>query len=573
MARMVLVAPDGDRLPTRAEYNHTQPISRSKRRRPPVRNVAISQRSDGPAQWITYPDALASKLGADKTPTILRSIRFHSGPPQEDLQPIDVAGNPDYRIDPYLDPLPKRLVELRADLKTKMAEAMSAGDIEAVQRFDGLQRGAKTAANAVGYGNNIETNPTSHRKHQTQIVHLPDNNTFESQNKRTDHPGVWFHPLIGTLTAAGGRLLLALAMRLLRDIDGSYVFCDTDSLFIPAKQSAASDVEIPTLAWDQITEVADRFESLNPYDRRHVPGSILKIENLNYDITGELRTIECFAIASKRYALFTRTPDGRPEIVSDGDERKRSEHGLGHLLPPKPQSTNPEPTELGWKDEWWDQILHLELGLPHPEPDWFDLPAIGQLTITNPDELALFKTHNKDKPYPDQIKPFNFLITAHPHRLEGDHEAPGLLFAPYNRNPNEWLTITDWRYRNKPDPQTLRIRTRYPEYDIPGSVAVKTYRQYFDDYTLHPETKAAGADGQPCQPWATGLLQPRHIRATDPFARIGKETNRLADNPATNHTEDGSDYPESPRCDGCNEPLTGRKRKWCSEKCRKRPRN
>ncbi len=40
---------------------------------------------------------------------------------------------------------------------------------------------------------------------------------------------------------------------------------------------------ITALSWAEVQRIVDRFESLNPYDRKLVPGSILKIHKLNWD--------------------------------------------------------------------------------------------------------------------------------------------------------------------------------------------------------------------------------------------------------------------------------------------------
>jgi hypothetical protein len=87
---------------------------------------------------------------------------------------------------------------------------------------------------------------------------------------------------------------------------------------------------IRALSWDQVREIVDRFESLNPYDRDAVPGSILRIEDVNRGDDGKQREIHAYVISAKRYALFSIHRDGNREIL------KFSEHGLGQLLNPQP---------------------------------------------------------------------------------------------------------------------------------------------------------------------------------------------------------------------------------------------
>jgi hypothetical protein len=72
------------------------------------------------------------------------------------------------------------------------------------------------------------------------------------------------------------------------------------------------------------------------------------------------REVECYRIAAKRYGLLTRRPDGTPAIVTSADKKKRSEHGLGHLLPPN--APDPDISDRAWLDDGWEHLLHLELG-------------------------------------------------------------------------------------------------------------------------------------------------------------------------------------------------------------------
>ena len=158
-------------------------------------------------------------------------------------------------------------------------------------------------------------------------------------------------PLIATLVAGAGRLLLATAIRLVQDLGASWAFCDTDSLFIIATEHSklilcpggghstpTGQPAIKALAWDEVATIVDQFAALDPYDGAGHPKSILKIEDENYDpATERQREIECFAIA-KRYGLFTRRPDGTPAIVSSGDKKKRSRTRT--RAPPPTQGTD-----------------------------------------------------------------------------------------------------------------------------------------------------------------------------------------------------------------------------------------
>src|SRR5262249_46121147 len=158
--------------------------------------------------------------------------------------------------------------------------------------------------------------------------------------------------------------------------------------------------------WSEIAEVAKLLEPLNPYDKSVIPGSILEIEHENFDAgTNRQRKIECFAIAAKRYALFARDAEGRPELVGKAEKRRRAEHGLGPLLLP----TDPELGAGPALDEWWTHLLCTELGVPNPEPGWFAEEAIGRLTVTSRHEEQAFRAYNAGRPYAEGVRPWNFL--------------------------------------------------------------------------------------------------------------------------------------------------------------------
>jgi hypothetical protein len=218
---LVLIAPDGDRLPTRLNYarhNNQDPSHRSG-----SYNVGVPYRHGGPAQWYTLAHACASRLETGKAPKILAVLRFTAHGTQPGLRPIDIAGDPRYRVDPTTDDFIRRLVELRADVRAEHSQAQAAGDVSRAIELDAIQQAMKIIANAIAYGIGIELNPVEHRKGAWVTVHLPDETSYRTHKDRTEEPGRWFHPLIATLVAGAGRLLLAAAMRLVEDLGGSGV--------------------------------------------------------------------------------------------------------------------------------------------------------------------------------------------------------------------------------------------------------------------------------------------------------------------------------------------------------------
>ena len=258
---VVQIAPDGELLTTRAQYKPGSPIY----------NVALAHRY-GVDGWWTLADAIVAKLESndDQPPVVVRAIRFTPGPIQHGMRPINIAGQDDFKIDPYGEDFIQRLIELRAHAKIERDEAKGSGDPDA-ELWEAIQHGLKITANSVAYGIGIEFNTTTHRKPQKQVLHHTDGTSTEFMTKVTEREGSWFNPLIATLTAAGGRLLLAILIRLVRDAGGDYVYCDTDSLFITGLDPF------------QVQTIVSKFKRLNPYDPKLVSGSILKIESINYD--------------------------------------------------------------------------------------------------------------------------------------------------------------------------------------------------------------------------------------------------------------------------------------------------
>ena len=259
--------------------------------------------------------------------------------------------------------------------------------------------------------------------------------------------------------------------------------------------------------------ITERFSSLNPYERSVVPGSVLKTESENFDPeTKRQRQLYCFAISAKRYALFLLDENGLPTIT------KASEHGLGHLLNP----TDLDDKDRKWIPRVWLNIVRRALGLRTRPLPFEHLPAIGRVTISSPAVMRPLSRLNLDKPYSHQLKPFNFLLTCHvrafghPTGVDAEHFH---LIAPYESNPARW---TDLEWIDQYSGKSFRITTD-GHHGGRGIARVKTYREVFEEYEWHPESKCADAGGRPSDPQTVGLLQRRHVRIAG-LKYIGKES-------------------------------------------------
>ncbi len=84
-----------------------------------------------------------------------------------------------------------------------------------------------------------------------------------------EQPGSFYFPLLGALITAGGRSLLAMIERAVRDVGGTYLCCDTDSLTIVASKTGGP-VQMPdgaepinAVTWAQVDQIRNRFDLLH----------------------------------------------------------------------------------------------------------------------------------------------------------------------------------------------------------------------------------------------------------------------------------------------------------------------
>jgi len=284
---------------------------------------------------------------------------------------------------------------------------------------------------------------------------------------------------------------------------------------------------IKALSWTQVATIARRFEALKPYDRDAIPGSVLKIEDDNFDPkTKSQRQLWCLAISAKRYTLFLRDRDGEPALLREGinnAEDRYSEHGLGHLLNP----ADPQSEDRNWIAQAWLSIVRRSLGLPTKPLRFAKRVAVGCTTVSSPAVMKPLKVLNTGKTYDEQIKPFNFILSCHVrklgHPIGADPERFHLI-APYETDPRKWETMR-WIDQYSKDGKRYRISTSA----LHGSrtmARVKSYGDVLREYEYHAEAKCADASGAPCRKQTVGLLGRRHI-AIDGFVFIGKESNKL----------------------------------------------
>ena len=420
LTTIVQVHPDKDIFPIRANYGPDDQAT-----------IGLNYLSAEFPVWFTLADCIASKLLTGKIPRVLRAITFEPSGPQPGLRPVTIAGNPDYRIDPYREDFYRRIIDLRAGVKRRLKSANSAERAF----LDSAQLTLKILANATSYGNFVELNVEDLAKPQKRALYGFAGDVRTITTNKSEEPGRYFHPLIATLITGGARLMLAMTEHLVSSGGLDWALCDTDSMAI-ARPTGMDGTQFGA----RVEAIQASFKSLNPYSDK---GSILKIEDTNYavkegGVSSAFEPLYCFAISAKRYALFNLGADGQISI------RKASGHGLGHLLPPYGEADAPECVpppraplaEIGverWQYDLWHQIIRAAL---EGHPDRVDLsyhpalalPAASRYGATTPKLLRWFAQHNANRPYVEQVKPSNFLLAYQlaPDRL---HEFPQLFEA------------------------------------------------------------------------------------------------------------------------------------------------
>jgi len=504
LTTLVRVLPDGDIFPVRAAYAGEAQST-----------IGANYLSFDAPLWFTLADCIASKLLTGKAPRIAEAIAFAPGPPQPDLQPINVSGNAQYRVDPIETDFFKRAIELRKEIQGRMADATG----DEYEALDTEQHALKICANSTSYGIWVQVNVANRALPFAATVHGSDGHSFTRETDKAERPGEYFHPLLASLITGTARLMLAITECQIADQGLEWAFCDTDSMAI-AKPDAMAGDEFR----QRVHAIAEWFAALNPYA---FGGSILKIENENASLeTGEPEPLYCWAVSSKRYALFN-LDNGRPIM------RKVSAHGLGHLrspynavdapahIPTPPESVLRSGVER-WHCDLWFQIVSAALtGKPDcPALDCLPelgCPAISRYGATAPELLRWFDPYNAERPYREQVKPFGFLLAM---RAKPDWSGERILAANGSRGrpPKSRQRKPVSPFDSDPATAAAMAFDRETGKPVPAS-ALQTYAEALAQYHLHPESKFLGGDY--CD---RGTTRRRHIRVSG-VRHIGKESN------------------------------------------------
>lgn len=477
------IRPDHDVVPVRAEY-HDDGVTK---------NIGMNYFTSSEPIWLSGPDVIASKLLSGRVPHIERAIRMVPHGKQKGLRPTNLRGM--VEVDPRKHDPFAVMVEQKQVHKTSN---------EALSYF------LKICANSTSYGMFFELTPQK-RFNPVKVKVFSGKHNHEQSVTTIEKQGEWYFPPIAALITGGAHLFLAMLERCITDEGGHYLFCDTDSMCIVASKHGGrvgcpNEPRIKALSWKDVEQITKRFESLNCYDRRRVPGSILKIEKVNFT---RAKQIELFgyAISAKRYVLYRYDAKGNIIIVD------AKAHGLGYLYPPT--DTSKDDPQSDWVFEAWHWVLEGEVARPRTTPEWFSVPAMMRMTVSTPAILGMLQ---------EFTKPFNFvhvpLLFPSLYPAGKDPSNFGLIM-PFSKHRGQWLNTKAIDTHSGKEYSIALLdptgRTR--------KIQVKCYGNILGAYREHPEAKFLGSDGKPCDGLTRGLLRRSHVVA-NAHRYVGKETSR-----------------------------------------------
>jgi len=420
-------------------------------------------------------------------------------------------------VDPYSDDLFRRTIEQRK---------LNKGNKE-------LYYWLKIFANSI-YGFFVEINPESMpEENKVRVRVFSGEDPFEHKEpcRTAESPGKWYAPYLSSLITSGGRLLLALLESCVTNAGGTWLYADTDALAILSSEHGESLNHIPgcekvrSLSWKEVDEIVARFESLNPYDRKAVPGSILNLTDDNYEDSDpkkpRRKRLLGMSISAKRYTLHER--DGSEITIVNPKA-----HGLGYLYPPidSPEGWDDDHDAAKWIYDTWEWIVGKLLNLNPPDPPWFNRLQMMRMSVTT--HNVLDRLHQ----WPG-FRPYNFFL----YPILADCGYPGSvsdpkkfsLVAPFESDQSKWLDskCTNIGDPLNPDPKRYTLITDFAShlYGTRIVAIADTFKSLLYRYMMHPEAKSLGPDGKPCKRDTRGLLQRVHVIAGK-HKHIGKECDR-----------------------------------------------
>ncbi len=216
---------------------------------------------------------------------------------------------------------------------------------------------------------------------------------------------------------------------------------------------------IAAVSHEQVRNLLRRFEPLNPYgsdvanNDPSLGRSPWKVEHNSLD-----DPLWCYAIASKRYALYRRTATGSriaalmDDVEEAGSDAEAapvnedfvadwSEHGLGMYLDPTDKQQQDKQGRR-WIHDAWQWLLTTTLTNSEPPlPDWADRFAVSQFSVSSPQQANWFRLSGSPTADGSKPRPFGFGLLGHVDPFAASL-VPARPAAPYARSPDTWLELS-----------------------------------------------------------------------------------------------------------------------------------
>jgi hypothetical protein len=492
-----LIKPEDDILPVRTMYNGK------------TVNIGNNYLTSSKPIWIAGPDVIASKIQTGKDPQILKAMRLVPHRQQTGMKSVGLRGM--VKIDPYKDDLFKRVIEQRKLHKSSPE----------------LYYWLKIFANSI-YGFFVEINPEAiplRRAVKIEVHSGEDSFTPDKRFQLKENQGYWYAPYLASLITSGGRLLLALLEKSVTKAGGTHAWADTDALAIVSSKNGGPLRRFPgaehvrALSWQEVEQIVNQFESLNPYDRTAVRGSILNFVDANYedsDPEHPRRQLLGYSIAAKRYALYERC-GSKINIVDP------KAHGLGYLYPPvdSPKGWEDDHDAPKWIYQLWESLLRNALKAERSSLSWMRRPQMMRMTVTTFNVLKRLYAWAGFRPYNFFLLP----IVAKggcPAGIDPEHFT---LVAPFESDQKKWLGLACINIAGANDRAVYKLSTSFTSREYGKRAVLEVFEDLLYRYPQHPEAKSLGSDGSPCDSATRGLLRRAHVIAGK-HRRIGKEHER-----------------------------------------------
>ena len=418
--------------------------------------LATAASFPGP-RWMPLADVIACTLLTGHAPEILDALWFEPrGTLATNVHMLFGKTPVDVQTEDFFKSVIVKRTEVKALIKT-----LDANDPEHTVQ-SAFQKCLKLVANATSYGILAET-----------VV-----------RGRAEEQGVYYAPFIACHITAAGRLLLAIAECVARDIGMRrwgkpirYVMCDTDGVAF-AQPDGVDDADFNAAS----AELSDWFRVLSPYPNA---------SNLFAREKDQWGKLWFFGVSCKRYCLYTRD-ESAGEIVI----RKLSAHGTGDKLYDgdaerfaedeqddelAPISVARKGAGAAWARVMWTRALQrahgsravgtderkLPAGFP-PEP-WNGCVTRSQVRISTPFVAAQYRGKI-------DVRPYSFFL-----RIAARDKSKLRMAAHFRRTETALLAgeVVDLETGRLVDAVTVRRNA-------------KTLHDALREYFAHAETKSVG---------------------------------------------------------------------------------